>query len=110
MQFIASHVARETPDYILTLEEWDMGVVVHFKVRRFTPAVLKQMKREWRLFRRAVTCPLFCIEPKPGHDTEKFGHFVQSFGFKPHARVLCNNGVACQMYIHTADGPEFTIY
>lgn len=106
--FVASHVARETADYILELEEWHEGVLVHFRVSRFSPTVLKQMKREWQLFRRAVTCPLFVIEP-PGSD-DKWRHFVTSFGFKPHMHIPCTTGESCQMYIHRNDGPEFTIH
>lgn len=111
--FKALHVARETPDYILELEEWDEGVLVHFRFFHFNPTVLRQCHAEWKLFRQAVQCPLFCIEPRETQgDCEKFGRFVKSFGFRPHAQVLCNNGVPCQMYIHTTirDGPEFTIH
>jgi len=90
---------RETDDYTFEVDDHGSGLVVHAEIRHYSPAVLRQCEREWKLFRSIVTAPLFAIGPST--EDAKWRRFITRFGFKPHGTVLCNNGAERSVYIHT---------
>lgn len=99
MPFIARHDARATDDYLLQLEEWDEGLIVHFDVKRWSPTVLKCALREWALFRRCVPQDLLAIGPP--HEDAKWRRFVALFGFRFHSAVTLDDGSIRSKYIST---------
>lgn len=101
----ARHVILDYPEYRFEIDEHRRGsdqlLQAHLRIFRFTPSVLKRIRREWKLFRTCVTAPLIAWGED---DDEKWEHFVTSLGFKPLGQdVVCNNGACRRIFIHLVE-------
>lgn len=101
----ATWIVLDRPEYVFTLDEFKKGdkqmLFVHLKVYKHTKEVLTQLLAEWRLFRKCVTCPVYCHGI---NDDEKFHRFVSLFGWKQLCKAKCPDGKERRIYIHlTAD-------
>jgi hypothetical protein len=99
--FHARHT-HDTPDFTFELDEYrrapnEQRLLAHIAVHQWTPSVLKKILHEWRTLRKCVTAPIF-VTPKD--DDEKWIKFVQLLGFRPLNKVMCNDGVERNIFIH----------
>lgn len=100
--FIKRHVVRETNDYFFEIDEYQRGadqlLLAGITFFRFTPSVLKQMLREWDMFRSCVKAPLYVV----GYtDDAKWERFIKRLGFVFLQTVVCNNGETRRLFIST---------
>lgn len=99
--YVASHVIRDTPDYIFEIDEYQNGAerfyLTHIAFTNFSPSILKRILREWKLFRSIVDAPLFAVR-----DIEdlKWLRFISRLGFKPHSEIDWLNGERRRLFIH----------
>lgn len=107
-EFVRRYEARRHDDYLLELDEYRRPtddaqmIIVHFRVFRWAPSVLKRMLREWKLFRSVCVDDLYA---SPSVDEPKWHKMVRAFGFKPLTTVRCLDGLMRPMYINrTSDG------
>jgi hypothetical protein len=100
-EFITRHSILDYPEYWFELDEYrrpngEQFLLVHLRVAKLSPSVLKRIDHEWSVFRTLVTAPLFAIAET---QDKKWERFVARLGFKPHCDVICNNGVPRRMFI-----------
>jgi hypothetical protein len=105
-EYVFTHRALTTDDYWFDLDEYRRGqetlLAAHIRFDRFTPSVLKNVLKQWRVFRQCVTAPLIAIGEV---DDEKWERFVTLLGFRFLKQVICINGKQRRLFIHTiSDG------
>jgi hypothetical protein len=104
MDFHKRHVAHDTDYCTFVLHEYrdEAGaqmLLAHLEVHRWSPSALRQIRRDWDVFRQAVRSPLFAT-PIEGDD--KWVRFVTLMGWRPTGQhVLCHDGIERPLYIHT---------
>ena len=91
----AVHTIISHSDYEVIFEEFrdsasNQIILVHLEAKRFSPSVLKHMRRDWRDIRSITQADLFAIEPSP-NDT-KWERFAQPFGFQYFRTVNTDEG------------------
>ena len=96
----------DEPEYTAYYNEYifDTGEVMtlfHLDVFYFSASILRQMLRQWEVFREHNPVVLFCHGEV---DDEKFAKFVSKFGFKPLKVVPCSDGVNRRLFVNF--GPE----
>jgi hypothetical protein len=100
-EFVCRHDAVRCDDYHLELDEYRRGtdqmILVHFRIYKWTPSVLKRVWREWPVFRSIVTCDLYATAQV---ETPAWHKFVRRFGFTYLTDVLTVSGEPRAMYIH----------
>lgn len=111
-EFFKRYVARKTDDYLFELDEYRRPtddatmIIVHFRVNRWAPSVLKRMKREWSIFRTVYKDDLYA---SPAYDQPKWHKMVRAFGFKLLTHVRCLDGRLRPMYLNRiSDGHQLT--
>ena len=102
LEFVQRHNVHRTDDYWFELDEYRDGertmLLAHIQFFHWTPAAFKRALRDWRLFRKHVTAPLFAC---PKEADEKWRKFVTLTGFRPLQDILCEDGETRPLYIHT---------
>jgi len=103
-KFHKAYDAIVCPEYRAVIHDMrdDEGrqmVVMHLDVDhdKFTPSILKRMKREWACFRQCTDATLFAIENHP--DDAKWARFVAIMGFKFLTRVECTDGRSRRCFV-----------
>lgn len=93
---------HDTDTYFFALEEFRRGedqmVFLHLVVHEWKPSVFKEILRNWKLFRKHVTCPLYVVAGV--EDVEKWEAFVSLLGFKPFIDVVLENGRPRRLFVH----------
>jgi hypothetical protein len=101
-EFVCSHRALTSDHYWFDLDEYRRGqdtfLLAHLRFDRFTPSIMRRVLREWSVFRKCVTAPLFALGEV---DDEKWARFVSLLGFRFHQQVHCINGATRRLFIHT---------
>jgi hypothetical protein len=105
MELVATHMAHQTDYVTFALDEYrdaegHQMLLAHLHVHKWTPQYLKRIRRDWAVFRNAVTMPLFAT---PKDYDAKWDRFVTLMGWKPYSSVLCHDGIERPLYIHTVD-------
>jgi hypothetical protein len=101
---------HDKPEYFFALEEFrrsrasdagtDQMVFLHLTVHEWKPSVFKEILRNWKIFRKHVTCPLYVVGGV--EDVEKWEAFVSLLGFKPFIDVVLENGRSRRLFVHFA--------
>lgn len=110
-EFYKEHTILDYPEYEFNIEEHRRGeeqfLFAHFAFKTKPNAqILKRVLREWKLFRKCVTAPLYAAYFQDG-DMELWKHFVGLLGFKPTGFTIpLNNGVQRPLYIHTVSNDQ----
>ena len=101
-EFIKRHDVHRTDDYWFEIDEYKRGedtlLLVHLQFFRWTPSVLKQCLREFKLFREHVRAPLFACPPVAD---AKWFKFVTMMGYRYLQDIVCEDGEARPLFIHT---------
>lgn len=102
-KFVARHNVRRTDDYWFEIDEHQdtsgqTMLLVHLRFFRWSASVLKQVVREFKLFREHVRAPLFASPPA---DDPKWHKFVSMMGYRPLQDIVCEDGEMRPLYIHT---------
>lgn len=105
-KFYQEHVLSEHPEYRAVLHELrsdagDQMVTIHIDCDplRFSPGVLKRIKKDWTAFRSCTDAIIFAIEPEP--DSMKWQRFVSPLGFEFSSRVDCTDGQSRRVFVST---------
>jgi hypothetical protein len=102
MKFVKRHDVRRTKDYWFELDEYRDGeqtmLLAHLQFFHWSPSVCKAFRKDWRLFRQHVKCPLFAC-PKDW-DTKMF-KFVSMTGWRFLQHIECEDGETRPLFIHT---------
>ena len=104
MKLVAQHVAHSDEDCELLLDEYrdaegHQMLLTHLRVHNWSRGTLKRFVRDWDLFRKHITAPLYAT---PMVDDPKWRKFVSLVGFRPTGQqVLCHDGIERPLYIHT---------
>lgn len=76
--------------YLFEIDEYGCGeqqmLLAHLRVSKFSPAIMKSILRDWRMFREKVSAPIFVAphdETGQPVDLKKWERFVSLLGFKP---------------------------
>lgn len=105
-------VLIDKAEYHFAVEEFrckeDQMVFLHLTVHQWTPAVYKEILRNWKLFRECVTCPLYAVGDDKHPAT--WERFVSRLGFKPLMNVVCENGVERRLFIHLKEKQDEFIH
>lgn len=95
-------VFNDSPGYHAALEEFRRGhdcmVFLHLTVWKKRASVYKEILRNWVIFRKHVTCPLYAVGGDV--DQDKWEAFVSKLGFKFLTNVVCENGVSRRLFVH----------
>lgn len=101
---VAYHTVVKNDDVVCELEELRRPcdgasmLLLHARLARWSPRILKDCLKHWKLFRTVVTQDIFA-SPQTLDDTWR--HFVTLFGFEPLVEdALCNDGEFRPIYIH----------
>lgn len=99
--FIARHSVRFIDAYHFEIDEYRRGddqfLLVHALINNWTPSVLKQIRREWEIFRRVMPATLFATGQV---DDKKWRKFVSMFGFQYLTTVLTECGEPRSLYVN----------
>jgi hypothetical protein len=101
-EFVARHPVRVTDGWLFEIDEYKRGeeqfLLAHFRFHKWSLSALKQITREWKLFRQCVPAPLYaCAE----EDDDKWERFVSRFGFRFLCNTVCNNGEHRRLFVST---------
>ena len=101
---------HDKPEYYFALEEFRHGeeqmVFLHLTIHSWKPSVFKEILRNWKLFRKHVTCPLYVVAGV--EDVEKWEAFVSLLGFKPFIDVVLENGRPRRLFVHFKENNKAT--
>lgn len=102
--FVKRHDVRRTDDYWFEIDEYknDSGeqfLLVHLQFMKWTMSVLKQVVRDFRLFREHCRAPLFACTENPD---AKWVKFITMMGYRFQQNIACNDGAVRPLYIHIA--------
>lgn len=91
-------------------------LLAHLCVSKFSPAIMKAILLDWRLFRDCVEAPLFAVPPnetvsgscatEQEAEMSKWSRFVRLLGFKPLNQIVVWEGKPRPMYLHHKDFHE----
>jgi hypothetical protein len=99
-EFVTRHAIRATDDWWFHIDEYKRGqdqfLLVHLRVKNWNLSTLKQIAREWKLFRQCVTAPLYALADI---DDDKWERFVTRFGFRFLCNIVCNNGEQRRLFV-----------
>jgi predicted solute-binding protein len=101
-------VVIDEPEYIASYHEEDLGegrimTFVHLDVYYMSASILRQLKKQWDLWRHYVSTVLFCMGEE---DDEKFERFVSKFGFKYLRDVPCTDNKTRRLYVNFGPAPK----
>jgi hypothetical protein len=93
-------------DYCLEIDQYRNGAdrmhLIHFRAHKWTPRVLRRIRREWDVFRTKFTEDLYATAQV---ETPAWHKFVKLFGFTPLIAGETVSDGPRLMYIHrTHDG------
>lgn len=102
-EFVKRHDVRRTEDYWFEIDEYkDAGgkqfLLAHLQFFNWTPAVFKQVIREFKVFREHIAAPLFACPPVADKKWRKFVHLT---GWRYQQDIVCEDGVERPLFIHT---------
>ena len=101
---------HDTNTYYFALEEFRRGedqmVFLHLTIHEWKPSVFKEILRNWKLFRKHVTCPLYVTAGIAA--VEKWEAFVSLLGFKPFIDVVLENGTPRRLFVHFKENNKAT--
>lgn len=102
-EFVRRHNVRRTDDYWFEIDEYESAsgeqfLLVHLRFFNWSVAVLKQVIREFRLFRKHVHAPLFACPPAID---AKWFKFVSKMGYRFQQNIICDDGETRPLFIHT---------
>ena len=102
MEKIAVHPIVDCDDYFACLDEFRMDdggtmLVAHIDVHRYSPAVLRSLKKQFDKFRSSTSLPVFVFEPSP--DDAKWERFVRYFNFQFCGRTIMNDGLSHRFFL-----------
>jgi hypothetical protein len=101
-QYSEIETVWETENYKLEIEYTPLpdgheAKTVHFEVFSWLPSSLRQMKRDWAIFRPTVEGPLFAANED---EDEKWLKFIASFGFVYLMDVIGTNGAHRRLFVN----------
>src|SRR6187455_3003038 len=107
---IEEYTVVDCPEYYCGLEEFRRGddqmMFIHMTVHQWSKAALTKAKREFKLLRQCVTCPIYScgpMYPNDEADVKKWESFVKLFGFKFLTNAMCTDGKQRRVFIHLTD-------
>lgn len=94
------------PEYDADMHVEDLGEgrlmhFLHLDVYYFSSSILRQMLKQWRMFRSNVTGPLFCMGDV---DDDKFARFIAHFSFQYLREIPCTDGQMRRLFVNY--GPQ----
>ena len=99
-------------EYHFAVEEFqragDRMVFLHLTIHQWTPAVYKEILRNWKLFRECVTCPLYAVGG--AKDPATWERFVSRLGFKFLSNAVCENNAERRLFIHIKEKQDEFIH
>jgi hypothetical protein len=99
--FVKRHTARSTDDYLAEIDEYvredgEQFLLVHLRVFKFTPRVLRRILTEWRCWRALCKQPLFACGER---EDRTFQHFVKLLDFESLMPVVTECGEERTLYV-----------
>lgn len=92
------------PDYVIRYEQHDTTTFVHVDVRKWTPAVAKQFRRDIDAAHRLLGRPVYALRrPEVPNQTK----FLTAHGFVPCGRVFDAEGREVDIFERILDGIAF---
>jgi hypothetical protein len=82
MFHFATHRVLDYPEYRFEIDEYQEPSVmlVHLRIWKFSPSILKRILSEFSAFRYVATFPLYALG---NPDDAKWVRFISLLGFKP---------------------------
>jgi hypothetical protein len=100
-------VVWDEPEYTAEMHIEDLdGELMHFfhlDVFYFSPRILRQMVKQWIVFREHVPVVLFCMGDE---DDDKWKRFISHFGFQYLRDVPCTDGKTRRIFINLGPTKE----
>lgn len=101
-EFYQEHILSEPHEYCSVLhelrdEDGRQLLAIHMDVRKFSPSVLRRMKREFAALRDCTDATIFAIEDNP--DDPKWERYVRHMGFEFSSRVECTDGRSRRCFV-----------
>lgn len=103
-EHVTYHRVFETEDALCELEELRRPcdgatmLMIHARMARWSPQLLKACLKHWQLFRTVVTAPIFA---SPQVHDAKWEKFITLFGFQPLIDAApCNDGETRPIWIN----------
>jgi hypothetical protein len=98
----ARTIVLDPPEYTASYHTVDLGegcvmTFAHLDVYYFSPAVLRDLREKWRIFRENVDCALFRMGD---NDDAKFERFIRMFGFQYVSEVECTDGKTRRLFVN----------
>jgi hypothetical protein len=95
-------IVLDPPEYTASYHTVDLGesrvmTFAHLDVYYFSPAILRDLREKWRIFRENVDCVLFCMGDT---DDAKFEKFVRMFGFQYLRDAQCSDGKTRRIFVN----------